>query len=161
IVPGRLGPPLRPQWLTALGHPLAACLALHALFLALYLSHHHGDVSALACVGKERLHHFSYRLVTPPLGPLGPDGQFYYALAQAPWQCHADDLDLPAARHLRIVYPALCWLLTAGDGRLLFYIMPAVNLAAILALTALGSRTAVRYGRSPWWGVLLAVGVNS
>jgi hypothetical protein len=84
----------------------------------------------------------------------GYDGQFYYAIARAPWRRHLDDVDVPA-RHLRILYPALCWLCSGGHAPLLLWVMPAVNLAAIGSIAGLGGWFALRRGLSPWWGFLL------
>src|SRR5262249_5920195 len=119
--------PMRPTFRRVVG-PVLATVALHAGFLAVYLGRLDGDPSALVCAGENRIGCFPYEAVTRACGPSGHDGQFYYALARAPWQRHGADIDLPAYRHVRILYPALCWALSAGDPVLLLYVMPAVNL---------------------------------
>src|SRR6185437_13003064 len=121
-----------------LWRPVAAAALVHLLFLAVYLAKHHGDPSVLVCAGSQRTGVPPYEYVTRTVGPSGHDGQFYYSLARAPWRCHDFDIDVPAGRHLRIGYPALCWLVSAGQPRLLFYVMPAINFLAIVALSALG-----------------------
>src|SRR5207244_6853021 len=93
--------------------------------------------------------------------PICYDGLYYYSLARFPWKRHGDDLDCPAARHVRILYPALCWLLSAGDPRALFWAMPAINLLAVGGLAAFGGAAARRGGLSAWWGVLLPFAVNA
>lgn len=143
-----------------LWRPVAASAVVHLLFLAVYLSKFHGDASVLICAGAQRTGSPPYECVTRTLGPSGHDGQFYYSLARAPWRCHGLDIDVPAGRHLRIGYPALCWLLSAGEPHLLFYVMPAVNFVAIVALSALGAFLALRHGQSPWWGFVLPLGAN-
>jgi hypothetical protein len=143
-----------------LWRPVAAAALVHLLFLAVYLAKFHGDLSVLICAGEQRTGAPPYECVTRTIGPSGHDGQFYYSLARAPWRRHGFDIDLPAGRHLRIVYPAICWLISAGNPRLLFFVMPAVNFVAIVALAALGAGLALRYGRSPWWGFVLPLGAN-
>jgi hypothetical protein len=130
--------------------------------MALYVGKHGGDPSALACVGSARAGQVPYEEVAAPVGSNGYDGQFYYAIARNPWRLHDHDLiDAPAARHSRILYPVLCWLLSGGDARLLFWVMPAVNLAVLGALAAQGAAFAVRHGRSPWWGLTLPLALNA
>ncbi len=144
----------------ALWWPAVAALALHLAFMVRYVARHGGDVSILAGVGGNQIGRPPYEAVRIPLGVHGYDGQFYYALARAPWRRHDEGIDSPAARHLRILYPALCWLLSGGDAEVLFWVMPAVNLTGIAALAALGAWLAVRQGLSPWWGFLLPLAVN-
>jgi len=129
--------------------------------VAIYVARQKGDVTALACVSRGRAGQTPYERVTRPMGPTGHDGQYYYSLARSPWQRHGDDLDVPAARHLRILYPCLCWLGSGGDAALLFLIMPAVNLAVIALQAGLAAWFARRLGRSPWWGLLLPIGTNA
>jgi hypothetical protein len=149
------------MWRTSLAGPVLACLLWHLALLAIYVARQKGDVTALACVSRYRAGHAPYERVTRPMGPTGHDGQFYYALARAPWQRHGDDLDVPAARHLRILYPLLCWLASGGDAALLFLVMPAVNLFLIAGQAGLAAWFARRLGRSPWWGLLLPIGTNA
>src|SRR5438105_2993195 len=102
-----------------LWRPVTAAAVVHLLFLAVYLGKHGRDPSVLACAGALRAGLPPYECVTRTVGPSGHDGQFYYSLARAPWRCHGLDIDVPAGRHLRIGYPALCWLLSAGEPHLL------------------------------------------
>src|SRR5205823_10677460 len=122
--------------------------------------HSRGDVSVLVCVGTERTDQAPYAAVRAPWGREGYDGQFYYALAQSPWRRHEEGIDAPAARQLRILYPAACWLLSGGDPEVLLWVMPAVNLAAIGGLAGLGAWLALRHGLSGWWGFLLPLALN-
>jgi hypothetical protein len=151
------------MWPTVRGvaGPVLATLLLHAGFLAVYLGRLDGDPSALICAGENRIGRFPYEAITKACGPSGHDGQFYYALARAPWRRHGADIDLPSYRHVRILYPALCWAVSAGHPVLLFYVMPSVNLLAVAGLAALGAGMALYHGRSAWWGFLLPVGVNA
>jgi hypothetical protein len=139
---------------------LAAC-ALASVCAALYVVKHGGDVSVLTCTGANRAGQGPYRIVTRPIGPNGYDGQFYYAIAQAPWRTHQGELiDAPAARHLRILYPALCWLFSGGDPALLFWVMPGVNVLVVGVLAGLGAVLAQKHGRSAWWGLSLPLALN-
>ncbi|HEX8995497.1 MAG TPA: hypothetical protein VF812_05665 [Ktedonobacterales bacterium] len=91
----------------------------------------------------------------------GYDGQFYYLLALNPFSPHAAlpgaRFDLPAYRAQRILYPALVWALSLG-GRpaLVPTLLVLVNLAAIVAVGALGAQLARRAGVAPLWGVVVA-----
>ena len=140
--------------------PVLATLIVHIALMGLYLAKNRGDVSEFLCMGANRIGTYPYEAVPYALGPSGHDGQFYYALARSPWSIHGPDIDLPAGRHLRIFYPALCWCLTGGNPILLFYVMPLVNLLAIAGIAAIGVQLARHYGRSPWWGFMLPVGLN-
>lgn len=149
-----------PDIVVRLWRPVAAAALVHLLFVGVYLAKHGGDPSSLVCAGAQRGGTPPYERITWTVGPSGHDGQFYYSLAQTPWQRHGQDIDLPPGRHLRIGYPALCWLLSGGRPDLLLYVMPAVNFVAIVILAALGAALAERYGRSPWWGFVLPLGAN-
>lgn len=86
---------------------------------------------------------------------------FYYAIARHPFQRQGPGIDLPGCRHLRILYSLVCWMLSGGNGLLLLWIMPAVNLFLIGALAWLGTTFAVRHGMSSWYGFLLPLAVNA
>jgi hypothetical protein len=135
--------------------------AFHAALLAGYVAAHQGDPSALVCVGHERQGRVPYEFIRVGFERFGYDGQFYYALARSPWARHVVGIDFAAGRQLRILYPALGWLFTGGDAHLLLWAMPAINLAAIAGLAALGAWLARRRGLSPWWGCLLPLAVNA
>lgn len=91
----------------------------------------------------------------------GYDGQFYYLLALNPFAAHpalaGAHFDLPAYRAQRILYPLLAWALGLG-GRpaLVPWMLVAINLAAIVAIGALGAKLAQRMGIAPLWGAALA-----
>jgi hypothetical protein len=139
--------------------PALAAAVLHLGLLTKQVARYRGDVTSLMCAGRDRAGQFPYERITTSIG-LGYDGQFCYALARSPWARHREDIDIPAARQLRIFYPALCWLLSGGDAEWLLWVMPGVNLLSIAALAALGAWLAVRQGMSPWWGFLLTFALN-
>src|SRR5689334_9259721 len=140
--------------------PCLVAAGFHAALLAAYVAAFGGDPSALVCAARERLGRPPYECLRTGFDRNGYDGQFYYALARAPWRRHGSDIDAPAVRHARILYPALSWLFSGGDARLLVWVMPAVNLLAIAALAGLGAAVACRHGLGAWWGALLPLAVN-
>jgi hypothetical protein len=142
--------------------PAAVAILLHALLLVLYLWPWHFDLSSLVCVASERQGRAGFEAISTPRG-MGYDGQFYYRLAQQPpWARLPDrsDLDSPV-RQVRILYPAMAWLLSTGDPTKLLFVLPLVNLLAIGLLALAGSLLARSRGLSPWWGVLLPFAVNA
>ena len=144
--------------------PIVATILLHALLTSLYIAKHHGDPSFLTSVGRNRAGKRPYEAVTAPNGPNGYDGQFYYVIARAPWRRQVkalQGLDCVGARQIRILYPAVCWMLSGGHARLLFWTMPAVNVAALGCLAGLGAATARRFGLSVWWGLALPFAINA
>ncbi len=151
----------------ALRHPLGPALVallLHAGLIAGYLAvpKFAHDPSALVCVGSDNAGQKPFEHVRISFPPPGFDGQFYYALARNPWRKHeGPELDKPACRHVRLLYPALCWLTTGGDPELLFWSMPLVNLLAIAGTAGLGAVIALRFRRNAWWGLLLPLAVNA
>jgi hypothetical protein len=135
-------------------------IAFHAALLAIP-AWQHGDPAILMCVGEGRKALDAFREIHVYGGEFGYDGQFCYALAQAePWAQHDAEIDCAAPRQLRILYPALAWVITRGDPQALLWAMPLINVLAIAALAWLGSSLARRSGLSPWWGFLLPLAVN-
>jgi hypothetical protein len=141
--------------------PILAALAFHLALLVAYLTAFHGDPSALVCVGQKDIGAPPYEAVRVGFATGGFDGQFYYAIARAPWRWHLAVLDVPAYRHVRLLYPALAWALSGGgDAYRLFWVLPLLNLAAIGGLAWLGVRLARHYGVNVWWGFVLPLAVN-
>ncbi len=88
----------------------------------------------------------------------GYDGQFYYRLALNPADLHQTaygiTLDAPY-RLMRIGYPVLTWLASAGHGALVPVMLVAVNVAAMAVLGLLGAVSARTGGHHALWGLLL------
>jgi hypothetical protein len=152
----------RPTWIL----PVLATVLIHTFLTAVYIRKHHRDPSSLVCVGENRVGKPPYEAVTfhTPAWSNGYDGQFYYVIARAPWDRQPQGLhgiDWSGPRQLRILYPAVSWLMSAGDARLLFWIMPAVNVAALAGLTASGAVFARRCGLNAWWGFVLPFAINA
>jgi hypothetical protein len=141
--------------------PAVVAAALHAALLGCFIACHGGDPAALVCVGNERAGKMPYEIIHLGFERFGYDGQFYYALARAPWAMHRVGIDFAPGRQMRILYPALAWAASGGDAWRLLWVMPAINVAAIGALAALGALFARRQGMSPWWGLLLPLAVNA
>jgi hypothetical protein len=136
--------------------------SFHLALLANYLFAYGGDPSAYVCVDRDKIGRPPFEAVHTGFSNGGYDGQWYYVIAQRPWARQpAEVIDLPAYRHVRILYPALAWLLSAGQPVALFWLLPLVNLAAIAGMTWYGARLAVHYGRGPWWGFLLPIVLNA
>lgn len=141
--------------------PIVAAVALHGSMLGVYLAAFHGDLSALVCVGEKHIGKPPFEAVRVGFPTGGFDGQFYYAIARNPWICHTSVLDVPAVRHVRLLYPALAWVLSGGgDPWHLFWALPLINLVAIAGLAWLGVRLARHYGVNVWWGFVLPLAVN-
>ncbi|MHB1424589.1 MAG: hypothetical protein ACYC3I_15575, partial [Gemmataceae bacterium] len=141
--------------------PIVAAVAFHLTLLGAYLAVFHGDLSALVCVGQKQIGTAPYEAVRVGFATGGFDGQFYYAIARDPWKWQAAILDVPAYRHVRLLYPALAWALSGGgDPQRLFWALPLLNLAAIAGLAWLGVRLARHYGVNVWWGFVLPLAVN-
>jgi hypothetical protein len=139
--------------------PVLAAVVLHGALLEGYVARRGHNLGTLVCVAAGRAGRPPFEAIATGRGR-GYDGQWYYAVARAPWRRHQGDLDAPA-RQLRILYPALCWLVSGGNGRLLLWAMPAVNLAALGGLAGLGAWLAVRQGWNAWWGLLLPLATDA
>jgi hypothetical protein len=142
-------------------YPAVVAATAHAFLLAGYVAAYRGDLAALVCVGQERMGRVPYELIRVGFERFGYDGQFYYAIARGPWRRHLAGIDHPPGRQLRILYPAVSWLVSGGNGLLLLWAMPAVNLLAIAGLAAVGALLARRNGLNPWWGCLLPLAVDA
>jgi hypothetical protein len=140
--------------------PVLAAVVLHAAILAAFLAAYHGDPSALVCASRQQIGKPPYEVVKVGFPTEGYDGQFYYAIARNPWRRHELVNEFGAFRHQRLLYPVLGWVFSGGDPWLLLWVLPAINLAAIAGLAALGVRLARHYGMSVWWGFVLPLAVN-
>jgi hypothetical protein len=89
----------------------------------------------------------------------GYDGQFYYRLALDPANLHRTafgiTMDAPF-RVQRIGYPALAWIVSAGQHAWVPVALVAVNVLALAAVGLAGGTLARDAGRHALWGLLLA-----
>jgi hypothetical protein len=146
----------------ATDHPAAAgliaLLAALAFALARWQTWAHGSISRFILVGR----HFARPAQLPhgiPVAPTyGYDGQFFYRLALDPFNFHHTaygiTMDRPY-RYMRIGYPALTWLASAGQHFLVPVMLVAVNIIAIGAMGYLGGVFAQQGGRHALAGLLL------
>ncbi len=135
---------------------LGAAIVLLFQFLTVRYNYN-GNWTGLFCIGgrrpappelaSEKLHVFP--------GSYGYDGQFYHLIAHDPavrTEIHRS-IDLPKYRYLRILLPALAWLVAAGRAGWI----DAAYIAVFLSFIALGtywmSTFACRWGRHPAWGL--------
>jgi hypothetical protein len=141
---------------------LAACVAglLHLMLLIAYLIPFRGDLSALVCAPERDIGAPPYSAVTVGFPTHGYDGCYYYVIAQNPFEPQTEYLDNVCVRRARILYPMMCWMLSGGDGQILLWVMPLLNLIATMGTAWLGAKFAIHHGRSAWWGVLLPIGIN-
>jgi hypothetical protein len=86
---------------------------------------------------------------------VGYDGQFAYKIALKP-ETAASELDYPAFRFLRIIYPVLSRLLAFGQLDLVPLSMVVVNLIAATVTAWLLARLILRRG-GPAWGAYIGI----
>jgi len=137
---------------------LIATLAAVAFTLARWQTWAHGRISRFILVGR----HFATPSQLPHGMPLaktyGYDGQFFYRLALNPLNFHHTaygiTMDRPY-RYMRIGYPALTWLISAGQHSLVPVMLVGINIAAIGALGYLGALFAAQGGRHALAGLLI------
>jgi hypothetical protein len=135
-----------------------AVLAAVAFTLVRWQTWAHGHISRFILVGR----HFATVSQLPHGMPVaktyGYDGQFFYRLALNPLNfghtAYGITMDRPY-RFMRIGYPALTWLVSAGQHWLVPVMLVAVNIAAIGALGWLGARFALDGGRHALAGLLV------
>jgi hypothetical protein len=137
---------------------LIATLAAVAFTLARWQTWADGHISRFILVGR----HFAIPSQLPHGMPVaktyGYDGQFFYRLALNPLNFHHTaygiTMDRPY-RFMRIGYPVITWLVSAGQHSLVPVMLVAVNIAAIAALGWLGARFALDGGRHALAGLLV------
>ncbi len=137
---------------------LIATLAAIAFTLARWQTWAHGHISRFILVGR----HFATPSQLPHGMPVaktyGYDGQFFYRLALNPLNFHHTaygiTMDRPY-RYMRIGYPTLTWLVSAGQHSLVPVILVVVNIAAVGALGYLGALFAAQGGRHALAGLLI------
>ena len=137
---------------------LIATLAAVAFTLVRWQTWAHGNISRFILVGR----HFATPSQLPPGMPVaktyGYDGQFFYRLALNPLNFHhiayGITMDRPY-RYMRVGYPALTWLVSAGQHSLVPVVLVAVNIAAIGVMGYLGAIFALQGGRHALAGLLI------
>ncbi len=95
-----------------------------------------------------------------PHGHTGYDGQFIYYLARDGWAA-LPHLDNPPYRLQRILFPALCRLLSDGNAAAIAWLMVGINATAILTTTSLATGWLIRQGLSRWYGLVYPLFVGT
>lgn len=138
---------------------IVVAVALAALWPAMWARSNHG-AEAMLGAGTEGP---SSALIdrelpsAPRFVGLGHDGQQFYAVARHPFDPPAarDQLDSPAYRYRRILFPAIAGVLAPGGGRTLVFTLLGVSLAGV----ALGAWATSRLPGAPAW-LPIAVGLT-
>ena len=133
----RARPPLLGPWL------IVAVVAL--AYLGGILASHAWDPLSLANIGTRFFKGDAG-------GSEGYDGQFNYFIAVDPLGA-APQIDAPAYRYQRILYPLLARALALGRPRIIPWTLPLINLLALLAGVRLTERLLLRYGASRWFAL--------
>lgn len=135
---------------------------LAVLVLAVLLIGNHGDASRIVHAGPP----WTSAADAPSSLTVRPadqayDGQFFYRLGVAPFgtarQVAGVTFDLPALRNARWLSGGLSWVLSGGQRSAVPWALLAINLAAAVALGAIGGALARSSGRHAAWGLLLAL----
>jgi hypothetical protein len=137
---------------------VAAVALAYGLFIGILLSGRDWDTSYLVVAGSE----FVDRQNAPASlqvwqGSTGYDGQFFYRLALDPFSNQRSafgvELDHPAYRQQRILYPLIAWALAFGDPDRIATSLLVVNYMALCALGWLGASLAQSLRRAALWGL--------
>jgi len=154
-------PPLLHR-LTARG--IGTVVVTSALVLLVFwgsvFAHHHGNFGGFVYFGS----YFEQAIHPPRDAPItsvyGYDGQYMWRMAVSPLLGDHQVLTALAGneyRAQRVLYPTLAWLLAGGRAALVPFALQLLGWASVLGLVALMSLTAVRNGRSAWWGLPLGL----
>ncbi len=118
-------------------------LALYPLLRGYTSSLDYAHIGLFFCCGGQGGPHASY----------GYDGQFYYYIATNPLHAHVQ-MDDPAYRYHRILYPMVVWALSlGGNPALVPWLLLIVNFVGMLAGTAALAVLLRRHGLSPWFSL--------
>ena len=141
---------------------MLAITVLFAIVIAGRLDTYHGNATGFVLFGKRWV-----QFTQPPRAALinspdGYDGQFFYIQAKDPLLLHDSTVAgfrgaNEAFRMQRVAYPALAWLLAAGQRSAIPWSLLAINILAVLGITGAFAFYARRRGWSGWWA--LAVGL--
>ncbi|MGD0246781.1 MAG: hypothetical protein ABSB59_41520 [Streptosporangiaceae bacterium] len=137
---------------------LIALLAATGFVLARWALWSRRSFGRFILIGENFAHPAQLPAGLPLRAAYGYDGQFYYRLAINPFNfshtAYGITVDQPY-RFMRVGYPMLTWLFSAGQGMLVPVMLVVVNVVALGALGWLGGRIARPGGRHAAWGLLL------
>jgi hypothetical protein len=137
---------------------LIALLAATGFVLARWALWSRRSFGRFILIGENFAHPAQLPAGMPLRAAYGYDGQFYYRLAINPFNfshtAYGITVDQPY-RFMRVGYPMLTWLFSAGQGMLVPVMLVVVNVVALGALGWVGGRIARPGGRHAAWGLLL------
>jgi hypothetical protein len=150
-----------PVW-SRVAAPVLVVAVVLGFLLAARLSTYHGNAAGFALFGRQYVRYTHPPARAPINSATGYDGQFYWIQATDPLLLHRSTLTnlhatAPGYHLQRLAYPALAFVLAAGSRTVLPWALLAVNVFALLGITAAFSVYAWRRGWSCWWA--LAVGL--
>ena len=137
-------------------------LVVYGIFTYFLLQYYQGDLSCVVHAGSS----YANPAQTPKELCLkdkgdGYDGQFNYRFALNPFSnqpvSNGISIDQPSYRYQRILYPFLVWVLSGGNRDLVPFLLVALNLLAVCALTGLCAAYALGLQRSSYWSLLLGL----
>ncbi|HEX5671871.1 MAG TPA: hypothetical protein VFY46_04020, partial [Acidimicrobiia bacterium] len=139
----------------------ASGLAIGLIYILRVLIPAEGNPSIFLALGEESPRQTAY--AQSRLGSVvvrdafGHDGKFFFVQANDPFHLEPDAnaafLDRPVYRGQRMLYPALAGGLGLFPPGLVVWSMLGVNLAALVAATAVAGKLAAGWGASPWLGL--------
>jgi hypothetical protein len=139
--------------------PLLLVAVAYLIFLGLRLQQ--VDITAFIVAGTEFVDPTALPAPITVQHAVGYDGQFYYRLALDPLTrepvANGVKLDSPLYRQRRILYPALTWLFSLGQARLVPTILVAVNFLALAVMGWLGGLYAQAVSKHALLGVFFAL----
>jgi hypothetical protein len=139
--------------LRILMRPWLIVTVLFLIYAAVVILANGGEPLALVTIGTQ----FSEG---DPNGTEGYDGQFNYTIARDP-STAAQYIDVPAYRFQRILLPAIGWLLSFGNERLIPYIFLLVGVISLAAGTALMERLLIEHGVSRWYALAYGLTIGT
>ncbi len=134
----------RAKWLPS---PGLVTLLICGLIVILVIFSRGGDPLAFALIGER----FASGV---PSGVKGYDGQFAYYIAMDP-DGAVDQLDNPAYRYQRILYPLLARVLSLGQPTVIPWMLVLINVASISLSAELLGRILKQHGMNPYLALLM------
>jgi hypothetical protein len=133
-----------------------------SVLISLRLGDYHGNPAGFLLFGHDFIRFSHPPAGAPILTASGYDGQGYWIQANDPLLLHDSTVAnmigaLPGYHFQRVAYPALAFLLAAGQQGALPWALLTVNILAVLGITAAFSVYARSRGWSTWWA--LAIGL--
>ncbi len=117
--------------------PTILVSVVYIIFLIGYFDRHQ--------VGVERLHEGA--------GDIPYDGAYFYAIATQPLDV-SEELDYPAYRYQRILFPIVARLVGIGNPSIISWSMMVIVLGSIILGTYLLAKLVRSWGKNPWYALI-------